>query len=445
MKPGGQALKVQCFVLMEITVRQAKVFYIEVLVTFVGIGKSVLLASIANQLETELATDEKWDLQYLSCETIQNSTGSEARNDSKLSSARVQHTLIHNLYEYANKAQKGDITILEKCNTVFQNPKQKENNTTMMEKQKTEDLLPDLDEAFEGLALILGKKIFVIIDAAEMIVDADEEEFVQDLQSLITRSKLDVRVLVSCFSGSQFYTSIEKSGTPIIHMSDHNGGDISLVVKTKLKHMPGWSESEQQEAYQAIVDKTGSNFKYAVQVAIPFLKEPWQRPLSNRLKQLPGGLEETYSQSISQMAPNYRALLKTSVTWALLANGPITVTEVMDAHLGTYLSGALPVEASGLHQESSLHREQIRTAGGPFLSCQKTDEQSVVKLKDQAAVRRFFLRETGDDNSNLKEDAHVCDNCRNKMITHQDLVVSERHDHLALAITLGIYPESICL
>jgi hypothetical protein len=205
--------------------------------------------------------------------------------------------------------------------------------------------------------------------------------------------------------------------------------------------MPGWSEAEQEEAYQAIIDKTGSNFKYALQVAMPFLKEPWQRPLSNRLKQLPGGLEETYSQAIGQMAPNYRALLKTSVTWALLAYGPITVTEVMDAHLGTYLSGAAPVEDSGVHQESFLHREQIRKAGGPFLDCQKTDQQSIVKLKDQAAVRRFFLHGTENDDSDLKDDAHLCDNCRNKIITNQDLVVSEKHDHLALAITLGIIPS----
>jgi hypothetical protein len=276
-----------------------------------------------------------------------------------------------------------------------------------------------------------------------LIVDADEEEFVQDLQDLINRSKLDVRVLVSCFSGSQFYASIEKSGTPIIHMSDHNHADIDLVVKTNLKHMPGWSETEQEEAYQAIINKTGSNFKYALQVAMPFLKEPWQRPLSNRLKQLPGGLEETYSQAIGQMAPNYRALLKTSVTWALLANGPITVTEVMDAHLGTYLSGSVPVKDPSVHQESFLHREQIRRAGGPFLGCQKTDQQSIVKLKDQAAVRRFFLRETDDDDSNQKEDVHLCDNCRNEITTSQDLVVSQKHDHLALAITLGLHPQSV--
>ena len=97
--------------------------------------------------------------------------------------------------------------------------------------------------------------------------------------------------------------------------------------------MPGWSDAEKEEARKAVIEKAGSDFKYAIKVALPFLEEPWQRPRSNRLKQLPGGLEETYSQAISQMAPNYRALLETSVTWALFANGPVTVTELMVRNL----------------------------------------------------------------------------------------------------------------
>jgi hypothetical protein len=52
-----------------------KALHIELSVTFTGVGKSVLLASVTNQLETELAGDEEWTLQYLSCETLQNSTG----------------------------------------------------------------------------------------------------------------------------------------------------------------------------------------------------------------------------------------------------------------------------------------------------------------------------------------------------------------------------------
>jgi len=409
------------------------------MLTTPGVGKSIALAAVTNQLETELVEDEGWALQYLSCETLQNSTGSDARNDSSVSSTRVQNTLVYNLYDLANRAYEGDAPILEKCNTVFTNPKEKKSSSILMKGQKVEDLLPDLDEAFESLALALNKKIFLVIDAVELISEAEEEAFANALQSLLNVSSIHVRILVSCFSGCKFYSALEKKETPQLTLSEYNQKDIRDTIKGKLRTMPGWSDAEREEAHSKIVEKSGSHFKYAMQVAIPFLEEPWQRPLSNRLKQLPGGVEETYSQTIRQMAPNYRALLQTSVTWALLASGPVTVTEVMDAHLGTYLTDNSLPSSPGKTEESALYRDQIREAGGPFLDCQKTEDQSVVKLKDPSAVRRFFLRETVDLKSEEKEEVHVCDNCRNQIDASQDLKVSEKEGHLALAITLGMF------
>jgi hypothetical protein len=143
------------------------------------------------------------------------------------------------------------------------------------------------------------------------------------------------------------------------------------------------------------------------------------------------------------MPSNYRELLKTSVTWALLANGPVTVTEVMDAHLGTYLTESSVAEDSDFREESALHREQIRTAGGPFLDCQRTDNQSIVKLKDPAAARRFFLHETDPIEEEHTAIAHICDNCKNKIDAARDNLISEKHGHLGLAIALGMHLRQI--
>ena len=400
-------------------------------------GKSVLLASVVSHLDVELKSDANWVLQYLSCETLQNSTGSDARNDSSLSISRVQNTLIYGLYDLVNSsAYEGETTILEKCNAVFQNPKQKKATGALMQHQKAEDLLPDLDDALESLAQILEKKLFIVVDAVEMVADLDQEEFVSILRDVLNRSNLQTKFLVSCSRDCKFYDLLEKNETPHVTLSEYNRGDIELTINAKLRNLPGWSDAEKEEAQVAILEKTGSDFKYAVQVAIPFLEEPWQRPLSNRLKELPGGLNETYSQALSQMASNYRALLRTSVTWALLSNGPVTVTEVMDSHVGTYLSAHVKVEDSEPEEESPLHREQIRAAGGPFLDCHKVDKHSIVRLKDAAAVRRFFVR-SADESVTEDPEAHICDNCRESFGKGNDFVVSEKDGHLALAITLG--------
>lgn len=401
-----------------------------------GVGKSVLLAAIANHLENELTEEPDWVLQYLSCESLQNSTASDARNDSSLSADRVKNTLVARLYDLVNTIYENDTAVLEKCNDVFKNPKATK-LTSPLTHQKGEDN-PDFEESFESLARALNKKVILVIDAVQMILDSEEEEFATTLLRLLRRDGVHVRIIVSSVSDSKFYSALDKTGTPHLTLSEHNRKDIESTIKAKLIRMPGWSDAEKEEAQKKIIEKTGPDFTYAVHVAIPFLEEPWQRPLRNRLNQLPGGLDETYGQAIGQMASNYRELLKTSVTWALLANGPVTVTEVMDAHLGTYLTDSPAVEDSTVREESALYREQIRKAGGPFLDCQRTDKQSIVKLKDPAAARRFFLRETDSDEV-TKEDAHICDNCKNKVAAAHDNSISEKHGHLALAITLGIH------
>jgi hypothetical protein len=222
----------------------------------------------------------------MSCESLQNSTSTDARNDSSLSVDRVQNTLIYGLYNLVNTIYEDDTSILEKCNDVFKNPKTKKASNTITTKQQGEDL-PEFNEAFEYLALALKKKVILVIDAVEMISDLEEEEFATALLGLLERDGVHVRIIASSFSGSKFYGALDKNDTPHLTLSNYNRDDIELTIKTKLMRMPGWSDAEKEEAQKAILDKTagGSDFKYAVQVAIPFLEEPWQRPLCNRLKQ----------------------------------------------------------------------------------------------------------------------------------------------------------------
>jgi hypothetical protein len=426
----------------------------------------VLLASLIKQLETDLSgdqKDQKWVVEYLSCETVRNSTATDATSDSSLSLERIEYTLIYYLYQLAIPSSNDEILTLEKCNGVFKNPKEKRatgkeakekkttaNNLTEKKEKdglanpmKVGDQLPSLDEAFESLAQILDKKIFMVVDAVDIIEDAEQEEFFSDLQDLLRRSGLEVRILVSCLSDGKFYDNVIENSTPRITASDYNLSDIDMTIRTRLALMPGWTEAERSEAHTAVLNKSGSDFKYAVQVAIPFLEEPWQRPLSNRLKQLPESLTDTYNTVLYQMAPNYRVLLQTAVTWALLADGPVTVTEVMEAHIGTYDAESSQADDITLDGESPLHRVQIRGAGGPFLDYQRHGKQSIIKLKDVAAVKRFFIRSTDDNIVEQDSDLRLCPKCKDSYGTVKDLSISEKSAHLALATKLSTFQEQL--
>jgi hypothetical protein len=79
-----------------------------------------------------------------------------------------------------------------------------------------------------------------------------------------------------------------------------------------------------------------SNFKYAVQVAVPFIQQPFQRPLSKRLSSLPKGISDAYDHFVRGLSSNYLELLRTALQWTLLAPGPVRVVEVMESFSGLY-------------------------------------------------------------------------------------------------------------
>jgi hypothetical protein len=424
----------------------------------------VLLASLIKQLETDLIgdqKDQKWVVEYLSCEAVRNSIATDATSDSSLSLERIENTLVYYLYQLAVSFSSDEIETLEKCNAVFKNPKERRATEKVPKEKKTtsdtptekkekvglantlkgEDQLPSLVEAFESLAQILHKNIFIVVDAVDMIEDAEQGEFFEGIQDLLRRSGLEVKIVVSCLSDGKFYDNVIQNSIPRITASDNNSSDISLTIRTRLAQMPGWTEAERSDAHTAVLDKSGSDFQYAVQVAIPFLEEPWQRPLKNRLKQLPESLTDTYNTVLNQMAPNYRALLQTAVTWALLADGPVTVTEVIEAHVGTYVPESSQAVDITLDEESPLHRDQIRRAGGPFLDYQRHGKQSIVKLKDVAAVKKFFIPPTDNNIIDQDSDLRFCPKCKDNYGAVQDLSISEKSAHLALATTLSTFQE----
>lgn len=188
--------------------------------TTLGGGRSVLMAAIANRVENELNEEPNWTLQYVSCESLQNSTGLDARNDSSLSSTRVKNTLVCNLYEQACTDQI-DTTLLEKCNDVFHNSKRKKASAALTQHKVAEEL-PEFDEALEELSQALKKKVIIIIDAVEMISDDQEEDFASSLQDLLKRTGMHTRIIVSSFSGCKFYATLEKNNTPNLSLGEHN-------------------------------------------------------------------------------------------------------------------------------------------------------------------------------------------------------------------------------
>ncbi|KAI9699589.1 MAG: hypothetical protein M1820_007088 [Bogoriella megaspora] len=407
-----------------------------------GAGKSTLLAAVVEKLDSELDQDSTV-LQYLSCDM---SSSGEMGDNSPQSLVRLGNTLIYQLYELAS-ADENDATLLENCNKVFTNPKRRKVSKVVSE-TKGEDALPDLADALEKLALNLEKNVVFVIDAVDHMSDEDQNELFNGLQDLIGRGEegdSHFRILLACRSNTKFFDRIIKEVTTIDLGNGWNKDDIDLVLSTELDRMPGWSADEREEAKVKILEKAGPIFQYVVKVAIPFIQQPFQRPLSNRLKELPEGMSETYNQAIRGMASNYLDLLRTALSWTLLAPGSIKVLEVMEAYNGVYLLPAddvlpkIEAEKDGSYDKfaSDLEISQLRSASGPFLNILEEDGgQSFVVLKDPFQVRHFCLHSTQNVEAQEIPGDTICAKCKASLNPSKSLSITEREGHLNIAITL---------
>jgi len=397
-----------------------------------GSGKSVLLAYVIQKLNSELGRNTGYTIQYLFCDR------NKATDDSVQSLLRIQKTLIYQLYELSTYSEE-DSLILQRCNAVLRNPKQKKVQGVQKEggpaaRSKRDDTGPDLVEAFHDLAQVLGKKVILIIDAVDCISNADQSDFISALNSMVAREGLHVQVLLSCRPTGAIYKKLISDAIPQISMSSNNSADIDLVITRGLSTIPAWSQSERDEAYDVVRKKTGAIIKYVVQVAIPFLSQPFQRPIANRLKNLPDNMNETYDRFLRQLAPNYLGLLKTALIWTVLANTEVTVQEVMDAYTGTYL-GHNTTDDPQDSGESKLHADQIRDAGGPFLDVIDNSITQIVSLKDPSAIREFCFKpvETIKPGHELRDD--ICTRCKAELNASHAVSFDAKNGHLEMAIT----------
>ncbi|KAK0355157.1 hypothetical protein LTR94_009540 [Friedmanniomyces endolithicus] len=404
-----------------------------------GVGKSTLLAAVWEHLDRTL-DHASTILLYLSCD---GPSAGEIGDDSPQSLTRIASTLMYQLYEVSYElamADGNDALLLENCNKVFANPKQNKASEAMRQ-QKKDQSLPGLSEAWSSLSKEIGRNVVLIIDALDRLPEDDQVELYNSFQELVSSQGAldDVRPSIAIFAACR--TGVE--GAPTLDVGHFNQSDIDAKLTAELKGMLGWTEQERNEAKDYIVQRAGSDFKYVIQVAIPFIQQPFQRPISNRLRDLPEGMGETNSQAISAMPSNYLELLRTALAWTLFAPNDVKVQVIMEAYSGVYLlpynaeqlQSAVDNEAPGAGSASDLDVKQLRKAAGPFLDIFEEDGQHLVSLKDSPQVRKFCLQRTDDEHLDVHNGDLICTRCKASLTPAKRLDFSEMEGHLDLAIT----------
>ena len=405
-----------------------------------AVGKSVVLASAVEKLESTIR--DRAVICFVSCVT-----GDGKHDDlGTRPLEKITRTLIYQIYklalEYEDKPE-----LLEECNKLFQHPKA--NSQQQMLTGKSDDNgLPRFGDAVLKLASILRKDLVFVLDAVDRLPQLDQDGLFDTFRDVMA-SRLEnhehqaiVRVLATCRTGEAFANRTFASDLTI-NIEEGNSKDMALQLSAALQSMTDWTTDERVEAEKKVLDMAGPRFGYISEIAVPFLRQPFQRPLSKRLEALPEGITDAYKQAINSMPSNYLDLLRTALTWTLYSAQPVRVKEVIEAFSGVYEAGRdgdVPddyAEQFG-YRATELELQQLHGACGPFLKITANiANEHIVSPQDYVQIQKFCDRSSQKSDGFEALHAHKhCARCKMDLDSRHSLELTERQVHLGLALKL---------
>jgi hypothetical protein len=286
--------------------------------------------------------------------------------------------------------------------------------------------------------------------AALTKISRSEKSLVSTLKSATQKPDSSIRLFISSRPESDVASALDDALE--IKAEGNNERDIRHSTNALLAKMQGWTANERRLAEEAIVHKASGYFRY-VELAIKFLSQPWKRPLSRRLEQLPEGIAGSYRHILQTIDPNYRELLRTALLFLVITHSPVTCTEVFDAFTGFYLEDQDPNEqvSDGENESPKLAPEreidqavdQLRFAGGSLLEV--NSETGILNLR-HITVADFFLKHNCPESTPSKpeQSGSLCANCAaNLSDGAPPFTITEKDGTLELCIIVCKWPGRI--
>jgi ankyrin repeat protein len=406
-----------------------------------GSGKSYVLATIVARITRDIDPDTA--LLYVSCNAA---TASANNAGQSLTTDNICRTILAQLYELAVQGE-ADVGLLEACNSIFKKHQQKLDN--LPRHLRANNALPEFHDAFNKIARHLQKDLLIVIDDLNQssLEEEDQELLLRNVQDILygpdAGDDYSLKLLVGCASNTKFFAALDPNSDQFIDVQQNNRGDMEMVLENALKTIPGLTVAEQEEAKGAIIDKARGRFAYLINTAIPFMREPFTRPISNRLAQLPDGVLDVYAKVLEKMSPNYMELLRTALTWTLLSEehpGLPHAREIMDAFQGTYDVDAQDIDLedveSFFEEITQLELDQLKQAVVPFLTVYPEDDGPVwVYETDAEAVHEYFVRDNWEAEEETEDSNHLCARCGTIRNVTKILKIPRKQGQLQMALT----------
>ncbi|KAF8244024.1 hypothetical protein K440DRAFT_27512 [Wilcoxina mikolae CBS 423.85] len=277
-----------------------------------GFGKSILVSSIIEALETDIRNAGSEPTATPAPELIYFfvQTGSD---DTQVSGRILQH-LFFQLFLKAEQQKK----LRDKCTEIVKVAKEKIRGSRTGTDTTCNMSVQELRPLFESVMQAFEKQIIVVIDGLDECKDLEKENFLSLIKD-ISQTGLPVKLLVA----SRPEPFIEKAFTDITRIEvskDKTQKDIQLYLIEEVRSIQHIPSGERKRAAQLIHKKADGMFRYA-NLAIDFLKHPFRGTFQQKLARFPDAMEDFYRQNLEKMDEKMRELLLIALRWRIYGQG----------------------------------------------------------------------------------------------------------------------------
>ncbi|KAF3932534.1 Ankyrin-3 [Dactylellina cionopaga] len=233
-----------------------------------------------------------------------------------------------------------------------------------------------LKEAIKNIASAIKRRIYIVVDGIDECIDHEQEELVQYLTNLADLPNF--RVMISSRENEDlenFFTeketkevssedgAIDRSSSCIVTSKatilniteERNAADMELYLRSSLQrimahrsvrhHSHAKTEKDTLRIITRIKQKANGMFTYAA-IVIASLEQPSQLTLTQKLKNLPEGMDDLYRQRLEDLSFEEKKLVLVALKFIVWGFGSVTTLEIAEHFKRVYEDVSEDVEPS---------------------------------------------------------------------------------------------------
>jgi hypothetical protein len=208
-----------------------------------NMGKSVLVSSIIDRLREETINTPEEFAFFFFC---------KSGDDNAQHTDRIMDHLLYYMYDLVPMT----LEILDRSNDIVQQylAGRTEGRSRKRGQQDSSDSDKTLyfEDAFQKVAEVLKKKVYLVLDALDECSDRKEEELIQRLATMADRKDLKIKILLTSRPETDISDVMDKCELPEVRMDKFNEGDIFKTVQAQLALIPGMTSTERTIARDKI-------------------------------------------------------------------------------------------------------------------------------------------------------------------------------------------------